>query len=68
MLFSRASKGREVAYITELLSIFGIVEVRQMRRLFSHLSNAQYGQIISRLEREGIIYHDPGGQYLSTNR
>lgn len=68
MSFAKAVKGRELAVMTKLLSIFGIVEARQMRELFDHLSNKQYGQIMSRLTREGLIYHSPGAKYLTTSR
>ena len=68
MKFSTATKDKEVAYITHLLSIFGIVEVRQMRMLFSHLSDAKYGKIMARLHQEGLVFHDPRGKYLSTSR
>ena len=67
-MFSSMTRGKEVAYITQLLSIFGIAEVRQMRQLFSHLPDAKYGKIMARLHQEGIIYHDPSGKYLSTSR
>ena len=67
MLFCNLTKNREVAVISQLLAIFGTVEVRQMRALFSHLSDARFGRIMFRLEREGIVYHNPGGRYLSSS-
>ena len=37
MTFARAVKNKELAYISRLISIFGVVEERQMRLLFQHL-------------------------------
>ncbi len=39
-----------------LLTIFGVVEQRQMRLLFDHMSNRSYGQILARLRQEGLAY------------
>ncbi len=39
MKFAYAARDREVAFIIRLLTIFGVVEQRQMRLLFNHLSN-----------------------------
>ena len=44
MTFAHLTKDREFAVMTKLLTIFGIVEARQMRELFSHLSDGQYGR------------------------
>ena len=52
MKFAYAARDREVAFIIRLLTIFGVVEQRQMRLLFNHLSNRSYGQILARLRRE----------------
>ena len=38
MKFAYAARDREVAFIIRLLTIFGVVEQRQMRLLFNHLS------------------------------
>ena len=56
MKFAYAARDREVAFIIRLLTIFGVVEQRQMRLLFNHLSNRSYGQILARLRREGLAY------------
>ena len=64
MLFHLATKGKELPYISQLLSIFGIVEARQMRLLFSHLTDYRYGKIMARLHQEGMIYYESGGRYL----
>ena len=68
MKFSYAARDREVAFIIRLLTIFGVVEQRQMRLLFDHLSNRSYGQILARLRREGLAYFSPDGQFLATSR
>ena len=45
MKFANAARGREVAFFIRLLTIFGVVEQRQIRLLFDHMSNRSYGQI-----------------------
>ena len=60
MKFAYAARDREVAFIIRLLTIFGVVEQRQMRLLFNHLSNRSYGQILARLRREGLAYFFAG--------
>ena len=62
MKFAYAARDREVAFIIRLLTIFGVVEQRQMRLLFNHLSNRSYGQILARLRREGLAYFSPEGR------
>ena len=44
MTFARAVKNKELAYISRLLSIFGVVEERQMQLLFQHLEAKDYGK------------------------
>ena len=39
MKFSNTVRRREVAFMIRLLTIFGVVEQRQMRLLFDHMSN-----------------------------
>ena len=68
MKFAYAARDREVAFIIRLLTIFGVVEQRQMRLLFNHLSNRSYGQILARLRQEGLAYFSPDGQFLATSR
>lgn len=68
MKFAYAARDHEVVFIIRLLTIFGVVEQRQMRLLFDHLSNRSYGQILARLRREGLAYFSPDGQFLATNR
>ena len=65
MTFARAVKNKELAYISRLLSIFGVVEERQMRLLFQHLEAKDYGKIMTRLHREGMIYRTPDAKYLA---
>ena len=62
MKFANEVRGHEVAVIIRLLTIFGVVEQRQMRLLFNHMSNRAYGQAISLLRREGLAYFSPDGQ------
>ena len=54
MKFANEVRGHEVAVIIRLLTIFGVVEQRQMRLLFNHMSNRAYGQALSLLRREGL--------------
>ncbi len=68
MKFANEVRGHEVAVIIRLLTIFGVVEQRQMRLLFNHMSNRAYGQALSLLRREGLAYFSPDGQYLATSR
>ena len=42
MKFSNTVRRREVAFMIRLLTIFGVVEQRQMRLLFDHMSNRSY--------------------------
>lgn len=65
MSLASMSRGREIGVITTLLSIFGAVEARQMRALFSHLKDAQYAAIMSRMYREGLIWYGCGGKYIA---
>lgn len=68
MSFSSTVKGHEVSYITRLLEVFGVVEQRQMRSLFSHLSDEAYGKILSRLNKEGQIFWAKDGVRLAASR
>lgn len=68
MSFSATVKGHEVSYITRLLEVFGVVEQRQMRSLFSHLNDEAYGKILSRLHKEGRIYWAKDGIRLAASR
>ena len=68
MKFSNTVRRREVAFMIRLLTIFGVVEQRQMRLLFDHMSNRSYGQVLARLRQEGLAYFSPDGQFLATSR
>ena len=48
MKFSNTVRRREVVFMIRLLTIFGVVEQRQMRLLFDHMSNRSYGQILGK--------------------
>ena len=48
MSFAGTVRNHELVYITKLLSIFGVVESTQMRKLFSHLNDSEYGKILTR--------------------
>ncbi len=67
MTFAHAAKGKELTLISRLLSIFGIVEERQMRELFQHLSTKDYGRIMTRLHREGMFYRSPDAKYIAAS-
>ena len=41
MSFATVVGDRQLAYITKILAIFGVVEERQMRELFSYLPAAK---------------------------
>lgn len=68
MSFAKLSHNRELALITQLLAIFGVVERGQMRELFSHLSDSQYGKILTLLSREGLAYRSPDSIYLASSK
>ena len=68
MSFAAQIRGRELAYITRLLSVFGAVEQQQMRKVLGYLSDAEYGRIITRLYREGQIFWARNGELLSASR
>ncbi len=68
MSFARKSKGCEVATIMQLLSIMGAIEDRQLRNLFSHLSDQQYGQVLYHLQRKGAICRSKDGRYIAMSR
>ena len=67
MSFASRSSKKELLIISRLLSIFGIVEERQMRILFKHLPPKNYGKIMTRLHREGLLYYTPDGKYIASN-
>lgn len=68
MKFANTARGQEVAYIIRLLTIFGVVEQRQMRLLFNYMSNRAYGEVLSRIRLEGLAYFSKDGQFIATNR
>lgn len=68
MSFKGMVKGKELAFVSKLLAIFGAVEEKQMRELFSHLNDSEYGKIMTRMRREGLFYRTPGAKYLSSTR
>ena len=68
MSFASMVKERQVVYITRLLSIFGVVEERQMRSLFSFLNDQRYGAMISVLHREGTAKRSPDAKYIASSR
>ncbi len=68
MTFANTVKGREIAYVTRLLNIFGVVEQRQLRSLFSHMSDGEYGLLLSRLNSEGMICWLKDGTELAASR
>ena len=68
MSFASKYRGKELTVMVKLLSVFGVVEVRQMRELFSHLDTKKYGKIMTLLHREGMVYTTPDAKYLASNR
>lgn len=68
MSIAKKSKGCEVATITQLLSIMGAVEDQQLRKLFSHLSDQQYGQVLYHLQRKGAICRSKDGRFIAMSR
>jgi len=67
MSFATTVKRHEFTFITRILTIFGIVEERQMRRLFKHLPDQKYGRIMMSLYRQGLVYYTPDGKYIASN-
>jgi len=67
MSFKQVVSKREIHCIDMLLSVFGVVEAEQMRRLFEHLSDAQYGSIMSRMRRDGAYCTSSDALLLSQN-
>ena len=68
MAFADLVRNHELAYISRILSAFGVVEEQQIRTLFGHLDDKKYGQIISRMSREGLSYRTPDAKYVSSSR
>lgn len=68
MSFRTLVKGSEFAYICKLMTIFGAVEERQMRRLYDFLDDKEYGRLMTRLKREGFFYRTPDARYLASTR
>lgn len=68
MSFANKYRGKELTVMVKLISIFGVVEVRQMRELFSHLNPKTYGKIMNRLHMEGMVFTTPDAKYLASNR
>lgn len=65
MSLASMSKGKETETISAMLSIFGIVETRQLRKMFEHLKDAQYGAIIARMHRQHMLWYGYGGKYVA---
>lgn len=65
MSFRKLVGSHELPTISMLLSLFGVVETEQMRRLFDHLTDSSYGRIIARMSREGMIYRSPEGKLMA---
>lgn len=63
MSFKSMVKGHELAYVTKILAIFGAVEERQMQRLFSFLSDSEYGKIMTLLSAAFRSYRDRQGKH-----
>ena len=68
MSFSKLSKHKEIAIIASLLTIFITVKEVQLRKLFEHLSNEEYGRIMSRLRLEGLAYRSPDARYVASSK
>ncbi len=67
MTFAGSVKGREIECVRRLVGVFGLVEERQMRRLFSRLSDMEFGKILSRLAGDGLIFRTPDGADLAAD-
>lgn len=65
MSFASKYRGKELTVMVKLISIFGVVEVRQMQELFSHLNPKTYGKIMNRLHMEGMVFTTPDGKISS---
>ena len=62
------SDGKELPILIKILSIFGVIETRQIRVLFARMKSAAYGSMLKRLYSEGLAYFSEDGRYISTNR
>ncbi len=68
MPFSKDFKGQELTVLIRLLTIFGVVEHRQLRMLLNYLNDSDYGKILSALKREGRVYISPDNRYVSLSK
>ena len=68
MKYSRTSKGRVLPVAIQILTIFGVVEQRQLRLLFDFLSDNEFGKILSLLKREGFVFISADGKFISSSR
>ncbi len=68
MSFSKQTKGRELSYFMRLVNVFGAVEYQQMRQLFKHLNDAEFGRVYYRLYREGQIYCPKDGGIIAVSK
>lgn len=68
MSFAMRLKGREMAYVTNILTIFGVLEQRQIRRMLEHMTDDEYSKLLARLYREGQIHLANGGNLLAASR
>ena len=68
MSFASSVKGRELTAITRILEVFGVVEAEQMRRAFSYLDHSEYGKILARLNREGLVYWPRDAKHIAANQ
>ncbi len=65
MEFTKVYRHQELAAIAKLLSVFGIVEERQLRKLFVHLKDKEYGRLLSAIKREGFVSFFSEGRYIA---
>jgi len=65
MEFTKTYRHQELAAVSKLLSVFGVIEERQLRKLFAHLQDREYGRLLSAVRREGFASFTSGGRYIT---
>lgn len=64
MYYSRIYRGSEFTLVVRILSAFTVIEERQLRIFFRRLRTGNYGKVVSRLKREGLIRFSENGRYV----
>ena len=68
MSFAEIAKGKEGTVITNLLSIFGVIEDQQLRELFDFMPPRNYLRIVNGLRHDGSISWSKGGHFIFSSK